>query len=79
MKEISSTHIPRLLRTYLKNLNIYLRIPVTQECRVQALGTGTLLTKPYLSYLDPYEANRFGLVLFSLVRISRKLFTSFEH
>ena len=37
-------------------------------------GTGMLLTKPYVGYLD-----RFGLVLFSFVWISSKLFTSFEH
>ena len=40
-------------------------------------GTGMLLNKPYIKYR--IESNRFGLVIFPLVWISRKLFTLFEH
>ena len=36
-------------------LDIYPRSPVTQECHVEAPGTGMLLTKSYLGYLGPYE------------------------
>ena len=57
--------------------NIYIHGFLSLKNAVCKLGDWYVVEQTVLRYR--IEANRFGLVLFPLVWISRKLFASFEH